>query len=941
MIRYLPLNLVVFALFSPFLAGNGFAQELPNVVLVMTDDQGWGDVEFSQQLSPNPANPADQTYAGHPELKTPQLAAMAAAGMKFDRFYSGGPVCSPTRASFLTGRHHRRTRVDNANNGRLKNRELTIAEIAKMYGYQTGHFGKWHLGSMDKSIFAIDSNRGGTNRLPGSENNYSAPWNNSYDVTFATESKTQTFNPTDLSPETHYWRGFEDALALEDPSLDGDDSEVMMDRVIPFMQSAVDDNKPFLATVWFHTPHLPYQTIDVATLNEFYSSAEQAAMDTNERGYYSALTAMDKQMGRLRQALQDMGVADNTLLVFTSDNGPENGVPYIGDLAKGDLRGNKRDLFEGGVRVPAIVEWPGHVAAGTQSDTIAGVVDFLPTLAEIWGFEMPDDRPLDGESMLPFLTGGVTERNGAMFWDYVNSRSIVDAAGQFKAISTNGGGSWQLFDLIADPKESTNLGNSNPGQLNALIDQWNDWRNDVETQRATEVDYDDFIASVSNASVDVSSPANFQPNVYPATEPAVILEQQFFTLDSAIAVNSDGSPGTYDVSNPPSIVTLPAETAVHSYLLHFAPEQSTESECSITFDNQILGVAASENLLMLSDFLAFANPVFANSVAGVPLRGLDFEDPASTDAWTISADRKTITVNFQASAGMLDEIRVMTDIEFQGIPTMETVVNSISDARLVGFTTNSRDDNNGGAGTANLIGLNTDGFDNFTVYEFDLESVFGEITTGANVTVVSNILNNVHHGDSNDLIVLNELASHNAGIDTGIGSITGSDNMTDDGSISFLSRIQYNDDPGPPAGTTLPWLDAAGNPAANIIGGMTVVATTNGYSQGDSPVLSFSVGQEIAQRWIDEGLPGLVLSTQDDGDSQSRFGMSASATIVFDIADLVLGDVNCDGNVNLLDVGPFVEAVSSGEFNAKADMNQDGSVNLLDVSGFIEVLSAG
>ena len=153
------------------------AQERPNIILIMTDDQGWGDVEFAQQLSPNPTNPADQFYTGHPELKTPQLTAMAAAGMKFNRFYSAGPVCSPTRASFLTGRHHRRTRVDTANNGRLLNREITIAEMSKTLGYNTGHFGKWHLGTLDKSVHTIDSNRGGTSRLPGAATNYSAPWN--------------------------------------------------------------------------------------------------------------------------------------------------------------------------------------------------------------------------------------------------------------------------------------------------------------------------------------------------------------------------------------------------------------------------------------------------------------------------------------------------------------------------------------------------------------------------------------------------------------------------------------------------------------------------------------------------------------------------------------------------------------------------------------------
>ena len=212
-----------------FLGEHALAQDRPNIILVMTDDQGWGDVEFPQQLSPNPANPSDQTYAGHPELKTPQLTAMAAAGMKFNRFYAAGPVCSPTRASFLTGRHHRRMRIDHANVGHLLNREVTIAELAKTLGYETGHFGKWHLGALDKSVHTIDSNRGGTSRLPGAAANFSAPWNDAYDVVFATESKTQTFNPTDLSPTTHYWEGFEQSLATTDPSLDGDDSEIMMD----------------------------------------------------------------------------------------------------------------------------------------------------------------------------------------------------------------------------------------------------------------------------------------------------------------------------------------------------------------------------------------------------------------------------------------------------------------------------------------------------------------------------------------------------------------------------------------------------------------------------------------------------------------------------------------------------------------------------------------
>ena len=127
----------------------------PNIILVMTDDQGWGDVEFAQELSPDPSNPADKTFSGHPRLKTPELAAMAQAGLKCNRFYAACAVCSPTRGSFVTGRHHRRFGIEHANTSHLFNRELTIAEVASSIGYQTGHFGKWHLGN-DGQVSAPD-----------------------------------------------------------------------------------------------------------------------------------------------------------------------------------------------------------------------------------------------------------------------------------------------------------------------------------------------------------------------------------------------------------------------------------------------------------------------------------------------------------------------------------------------------------------------------------------------------------------------------------------------------------------------------------------------------------------------------------------------------------------------------------------------------------------
>lgn len=870
--------------FSCFFSSQAPAfQTQPNIILIMTDDQGWGDVEFAQQLSPSPNNPADQTYSGHPELKTPALAEMATRGMLFNKFYSAGPVCSPTRASFITGRHHRRMRVDHANVGRMLNREVTISELAKTVGYTTGHFGKWHLGAMDKSIHSVDSNRGGTSRLPGAANIFAGPWNDRYDTVFATESKTNTFNPTDINPTTHYWEGFEQSLATTDPSLNGDDSRVMMDRVVPFLQNAVINSEPFLATIWFHTPHKPYNIIDQGTLNEFYSTSEQNQMDTNERGYYACLTAMDKQVGRLRQQLIDLGVADNTIVLFTSDNGPEDGVPGVNDVAKGNLRGNKRDLWEGGVRVPTIIEWPGEIAPGSNTDFAAGVIDLLPTLVELWGIEMPDDRPIDGESILPVLRGNnATSRDSAMFWDFQSARSILDPDGRFKAISTNNGGTWQLYDLIADPKETINLAGSNPTLLNSLVDQWNTWRTEVDTHRTVESDYRTYIASTSNADIENDSPPSFLPADTASNVPVVVTEKQFYMLTSDTPVDADGT-GAYDTNNEPTGALVPAGQTVHSYLLRLSPTQTTQQDFSVTFNNEILGVISSEPLLEVTDFFAYANPTFFDTTSGDTLRGMDFHSSVTNDAWSISADGKTISVTMQSTTNTLDEIRVITRTEAIGTETTVVSASSSAAARLLANTTNSRDDNNGGGGTLNLIGVNTEGVENYTIYRMDLSGLAGQVTSGATVSVTSATLNNSNHGSSNDFILLSSLAPTNAGYVNGGGVITGDDNLTNDGSISFLNRIQYNDSPGPPAGTTLPWLDSQGAPVANLLGAVTQAAIIPGFDAGDAPSLSFDIDQAMAQGWLDNGLAGFLVSAIDDGDGRSRFAVTAGLTISFDI----------------------------------------------------------
>ena len=628
-------SLLLFGHFAVLVAADS-PPTRPNILLIMTDDQGWGDVEFSQQLSPNPTNLEDKTYVGHPELKTPSLNSMVRAGMQFNRFYTS-PLCRPTRAGVLTGRHFGRTGISMpGQQNHLLNRELTIAELAKTQGYTTGLFGKWHLGALDKSIHPVDSNIGGTDRLPSSATHYSAPWNHGFDTTFATESKTQTFNPTDIDPPTHYWTGHEQFLPLTDPSLDGDDSKVIVDNVIPFIQRAVESDQPFMATVWFHSPHWPYDTIDQATLNEFYTPAEQAAMDENEKGYYASITAMDQQIGRLRREIHELGLAEDTLIVFSSDNGPFSVAPfapYIDNEAKGGLRGDKGDLYEGGVRVPAIIEWEGQVAANSQTDAVGGVVDLLPTILDVWDLELPDDRPLDGETLIPVLTGTATQRSSSMKLEGNRRSSIVDAAGRYKAISNDSGDSWELYDLIRDPKETNNLSSSNPAKLNELSTEWNTWKAEIDDQRNNETDYDDYISSTTNATVDASNPVSFELGEQQSNTATVFVERQFATLELDLQVDSDGSPAKYDSDNLPSGATIDAGTVVDSYLVHFDHDAALTTNLSLTFDEVILGVIGDTTKLKDSDFLAFANPDFESSEDRGSLVG-----ESTGDSWEISDD---------------------------------------------------------------------------------------------------------------------------------------------------------------------------------------------------------------------------------------------------------------------------------------------------------------
>lgn len=427
----------------------------------MADDLGWGDVHCF-----NPDSP----------IRTPNLDAMAASGMRFDRFYSAGPVCSPTRGSCLTGRHPFRYGVYFANRGRMKPEELTLAELLRKRGYVTGHFGKWHLGTLSDTV--EDANRGG----PKNAKDFSPPWRNGFDVCFSTESKVPTWDPmlkpasnaaaegwdaiTDRSEArpygTRYWNEQGEVVT---ENLEGDDSRVIMDRAVPFIERAAAEGKPFFAAIWFHAPHLP--VVAGPKYAEMY-----AGYGSYERNYYGCVTAMDEQVGRLRKALQDAGVSDRTMLWFASDNGAL--TPDRAPGSVGPFRGGKSSLYEGGVRVSGIVQWPARVAPGTRTDFPAVTSDYLPTILDELSVEHSGDRPLDGISLLPVLAGNVTQREKPI--GFQSQRQLAWTTQRYKLYSGDEGETWELYDLLADAAETRDVSSEHPEVVARLAKELDEWR---------------------------------------------------------------------------------------------------------------------------------------------------------------------------------------------------------------------------------------------------------------------------------------------------------------------------------------------------------------------------------------------------------------------------------------------------------------------------------
>jgi arylsulfatase A-like enzyme len=399
------------------------SSDRPNIVLVMADDMGWGQTG----------------YYNHPILKTPHLDAMAANGLRFDRFYAGAPVCSPTRASVLTGRTNDRTGVE-SHGYALRRQERTIAQALRDAGYATGHFGKWHLNGLrgpGVPILASDDHN------PGE---------------FGFDQWLSVTNFFDRNPILSRNGEFEE--------FEGDSSEIIVDEALKFIGQHATAKKLFFAVIWYGTPHSPWVAADD-------DKTDFEDLNANSQEHYGELVAMDRSIGALRQGLRKLGIEENTLFWFCSDNG---GLPKIKPETVGGLRGFKGSVYEGGLRVPAIIEWPKGIPSPRVSSYPACTMDIFSTLANVTG--LADSvmlQPQDGVSLAPLFDKDLKRRENPIGFRHTGRAALID--NNYKLITLDiKKNAFQLYDLDSDPREQHDLFKERPKvarRLKAAFQQWN------------------------------------------------------------------------------------------------------------------------------------------------------------------------------------------------------------------------------------------------------------------------------------------------------------------------------------------------------------------------------------------------------------------------------------------------------------------------------------
>jgi len=400
----------------------------PNIVIALCDDLGYGDLGCY----------------GHPHIKTPNLDELAAEGMKLTDCYAAAPVCSPARAGMLTGRTPHRCGIydwiPNNNRMHLKAKELTLATLLKKHGYATCHVGKWHCNGKFNSP-----------QQP-------QPDDHGFEYWFSTQNNAR---PTHHNPQNFVRNG------RQVGQLQGYSSTLIVHEAIDWLNNHWDKKRPFCLFVWFHAPHEPIAT--GPKFMEMYKGKKEAI-------YYGNVTQMDHEFGRLMETLDRMRLRDTTFIMFTSDNGPETLNRYRGAHrsfgSAGPLRGMKLHIYEGGIRVPGIIRWPGRVKPGTICSKPVNGTDILPTLCAMAGVKTPTDRPIDGTSVLPIFEGRNLKRKVPLYWRFDRALSrpftVAMRQGDWKILADNKMTKFELYNLREDTAEKHDLSERQPERVEAM-----------------------------------------------------------------------------------------------------------------------------------------------------------------------------------------------------------------------------------------------------------------------------------------------------------------------------------------------------------------------------------------------------------------------------------------------------------------------------------------
>jgi arylsulfatase A-like enzyme len=604
-------------LFVTLLSATRLAAAAPNVVYLLADDLGWSD------LSVHPGG----------TLQTPHIDALFKNGCELSNFM-GWSVCSPTRAMFLTGRHPFRVGTGPEVGGELAAEETTIAEVFKDAGYQTGVFGKWHNGECPDTpesrtefarAFARLKNKQPVFGLGANAHGFDEAW-----VYYGGGADYFTRATVSGKGPVSWWHNRE--LRLSDS---GYTEDMITQHALEFIRK--NKSTPFFCYVPFHLVHAPLQAKE-----EDLQRVDPSVTDPKKRVYSAMVQALDRNVGIILSELEKLGLRDNTIVCFSSDNGATV------DGSNAPLRGTKHTVFEGGTRLATAIHWPGGgLSGGRKWEGLCGAYDMLPTLAAMCQIPLPATRPLDGKNIWPALRNQEKSPVESYYWAWHNEDAIRTPEWRMHRYFDR----VELFNVLSDPGESKNLAASEPGVVQQLSAQMNTWAESLgaalshqpppkhrDAPAAPEGD----VLEISVTVTDQAKPKDFL--VVPIT--AFNLEQQatdWIELDVATGTGTPSawhySPFKGDPSSAPAVLFKKGE-AVDQFgrdQCAFPPVQSGHG----TWEHRVLGLCGTAPGSLPRQGIVFRGGQPGTFKIYVDNLRLRHADGSVTPLWTGSQDTRS------------------------------------------------------------------------------------------------------------------------------------------------------------------------------------------------------------------------------------------------------------------------------------------------------------